>query len=119
MSVSSRMRSRSNEINRSKAVPPPLAKDDNNLGYRSSGTAFGKRYALPFDNFRSGRRLWKEPLALVSKRTDEAIKNRGRSEILFEVHAAVETGHLIAVAVEHQCRDGVGQEAGIDAALVS
>ena len=37
---------------------------------------------------------------------------------LFEVHAGVHAGYLVAVAVEHQGGDGAGEEAGVDAALV-
>lgn len=39
-------------------------------------------------------------------------------EILFEVHAGVHAGDLVGVAVEHLGGDGVGKEAGVDAALV-
>ena len=35
----------------------------------------------------------------------------------FEIHAGVEAGNLIGVSVEHLCGDGVGQKAGVDAAL--
>ena len=38
--------------------------------------------------------------------------------ILFEVHAGVQAGDLVAVAVEHQRGDGAGEKAGVDAALV-
>jgi hypothetical protein len=38
--------------------------------------------------------------------------------VLFEVHAGVQAGHLVAVAVEHLGGDGAGEEAGVDAALV-
>ena len=40
-------------------------------------------------------------------------------EILFEVHACVHAGDLVGVAVEHLGWNGVGQEAGVDATLVS
>ena len=37
--------------------------------------------------------------------------------VLFEVHAGVHAGYLVAVAVEHQGGDGAGEEAGVDAAF--
>ena len=37
---------------------------------------------------------------------------------LFEVHAGVHAGYLVAVAVEHQSGDGAGEGAGVDAAFV-
>jgi len=40
------------------------------------------------------------------------------SVVFFEVHAGVHAGDLVAVAVEHLGGNGVGQEAGVDAALV-